>query len=228
MALPPTPWIPTGKAQFHPVVDGISLPAHPFHPVAAPTAADVPFIIGTNRDEMTYMLHRDPQFGKYDEATMRDGINGWLRWNFLDVIPDQVEDLVATYRHTRPGATPHDLLIAITTDIMRNGSIRIAERKAAGGTAPVYMYLFTWESPAEHGILKSCHVLEVPFVFNNIEPPVGLIGDALERLTLAKSMSGAWTAFARHGDPNHDGIPHWPAYTSREAGHHGLQHRVPR
>jgi para-nitrobenzyl esterase len=25
-------------------------------------------------------------------------------------------------------------------------------------------------------------------------------------------LAGAWAAFARTGDPNHGGIPHWPAY----------------
>jgi para-nitrobenzyl esterase len=214
MALPPTPWIPTGKAQFHPVLDGKSLPAHPFHPIAAPTASGVPLLIGSNKDEMTFMLYRDPQFGKYDEAAMREGIIGSLRGRFLDITPNKVEDLIATYRRARPGATPHDILIAITSDIHRNASIRIAERKAAGGPAPVYMYLFTWESPAMHGLLKSCHVLEIPFVFNNVEPTVGIIGDAPERFTLANMMSGAWAAFARSGDPSHEGIPPWPAYTA--------------
>jgi para-nitrobenzyl esterase len=215
-ALPPTPWIATGKSQFHPVVDGKVLPAHPFHPVAAPAAADVPLIIGTNKDEITYMLRNDMQFGKYDEAAMRDCIVGNLREFFYDVTPDQLEDLIAIYSRTRPGATLHDMLIAIASDFFRNGSIRIAERKASGSPAPVYMYLFTWESPAEHGMLKSCHVLELPFVFNNVEPPVGLIGDAPERLTLAERMSSAWAAFARSGDPNHKGIPHWPVYRVEE------------
>ncbi len=216
MSLPPVAWIPTGKAQFHPVLDGKALPFHPFHPAAAPTASDVSLLIGTNKDEMNFMLYRDPQFGKYDEAAIREGIIGSLRGRFIDITTEQVEDLIATYRRTRPGATPHDLLIAITSDIHRNVSIRIAELKAAGGPAPVYMYLLTWESPAEHGMLKSCHVLEVPFVFNNVEPTIGLIGDTHERFTLAKSMSGAWAAFARNGDPSHEGIPHWPAYTTEE------------
>jgi para-nitrobenzyl esterase len=96
----------------------------------------------------------------------------------------------------------------------RIGSIRIAERKAAGGKAPVYSYMFTWESPALNGILKSCHSLEIPFVFNNMEPATELIGNSPERFTLAGSMSSAWAAFARNGDPNCEGLPYWPAYNT--------------
>jgi para-nitrobenzyl esterase len=216
MALPPTAWIPKGKAQFHPVMEGKTLPAHPFYPVAASTSSDVSLLIGTNKDEMNFMLYRDPQFGKYDEATLRQGIVGSLKGRFIDITPDQLEHLITTYRHTRPGSTPHDLLIGITSDIHRMGSIRIAELKAAGGSASVFMYLLTWQSPAMNGMLKACHVVEIPFVFNNVEPAIGIIGNSPDRFILAKSMSGAWTAFARSGNTDYEGIPRWPAYTEKE------------
>ena len=39
-------------------------------------------------------------------------------------------------------------------------------------------------------------------------------GDPSSRSVRAgKNMSGAWAAFARTGDPSHEGIPRWPAYT---------------
>jgi para-nitrobenzyl esterase len=73
------------------------------------------------------------------------------------------------------------------------------------------MYLLTWESPFRRGILKSCHTLEMPFVFNNIEP-IDLIGNSPDRFKLAVAFSRAWLAFARTGNPNHPGIPQWPTY----------------
>jgi para-nitrobenzyl esterase len=206
------PGMPRG-GEFAPVVDGKIIPNHPFDPVAAPTASDVPLLIGTNKDEMTFMLMRDPLFGKYDHDTMRQRILAALASKKTDNMQKEgIESLLKTYSRTRPGATPHDILIAINSDRMRVGSIRLAERKVSGGPAPVFMYLFTWESPALNGMLKSCHTLEIPFVFNNMEP-IGILGDSPERFSLAKRMSAAWVEFARKGDPNHEGIPLWQPYS---------------
>jgi para-nitrobenzyl esterase len=42
-------------ANFSPVVDGRSLPRHPFHPDAPAISRDVPMLIGTTKDEMTLL-----------------------------------------------------------------------------------------------------------------------------------------------------------------------------
>lgn len=202
-----------GGANFSPVVDGLSVPAHPFDPLASPLAAGVPLLIGTNKDEMTLFLMAIPGYRSMDEAAMRERLKAMLTMRLGDQISaDGMEGLISAYRRTRPEATPTDLLVAITSDRMRVGSIRLAERKAAASTAPVFMYLFTWESPAFGGLMKSCHILEMPFVFDNVAEPYMLIGDSPERHELAARMSGAWISFARHGDPNHEGLPRWPTY----------------
>jgi para-nitrobenzyl esterase len=206
-----------GWKQLFPVVDGVSLLVHPFYPAAAPTASDVPLMIGTAKDDINFLLYNDPQFGKYDEATMRQFLVQVPKGLFREEIPeDRIEGLITTYRHTREGATPHDLLTGILSDVDRMDSIKIAERKIEGGKAPVYMYLFAWESPALNGSLKACHALDLPFVFNNVEPTVGVIGDHPGRFELANRMSVAWTAFARGGNPNHQGIPSWPIYSTEK------------
>jgi para-nitrobenzyl esterase len=155
---------------------------------------------------------RDPKFGKYTEAELRDAVISQTNDQTGLVVPEKkIDRLIKTYRHTRCNATPTEIIVAIASDRMRMEAISVAERKAAGGPAPVYMYLFTWESPFMGGIYKSCHMLEMPFVFNNIEH-IGLIGDGLDRDKLASAFSGAWLAFARTGNPDHAAIPHWPTY----------------
>jgi para-nitrobenzyl esterase len=43
-----------------------------------------------------------------------------------------------------------------------------------------------------------------------------MTGETPERYELAATMSATWAAFARSGNPNHEGLPHWPAYDARD------------
>ena len=92
---------------------------------------------------------------------------------------------------------------------------RVAE--AAGGTtSPTFQYRFTWKTPAFGGVAGSCHALEIPFVFaalGNAGAELFFGGPAGPDLwSLSEAMQDSWLAFARTGDPGHDGIPHWPAW----------------
>ena len=92
-------------------------------------------------------------------------------------------------------------------------SVLLAERKAARGKAPVWMYSFDWETPAFGGRLKSSHSVEVPFVFDTLH----VIGEAHRKpgaQALADRVSKTWATFARNGDPANEAIPAWPAYTA--------------
>jgi para-nitrobenzyl esterase len=39
--------------------------------------------------------------------------------------------------------------------------------------------------------------------------------DANEKSTVAATVRNTWAAFARHGDPNHTGLPHWPRHAAK-------------
>ena len=58
--------------------------------------------------------------------------------------------------------------------------------------------------------MRSGHGFEIPFVFDNVGGEV--MHSSPSREQLAAEMSEAWLAFARAGDPSHDGIGDWPAY----------------
>jgi para-nitrobenzyl esterase len=76
------------------------------------------------------------------------------------------------------------------------------------------MYLFTYQSDFLGYLFKAGHGLEIPFVFDHVDD-VPLTGSRPDRYELATSMSEAWSAFARKGDPNHPGIPKWAPYTAK-------------
>ena len=121
------------------------------------------------------------------------------------------------YRKTHPGATPSELVIYIFTDYKyRQNDIKAAERKAAQGKAPAYMYLFTWRTPVLDGNLKTPHTLCIPFVFGTVDAAAGITGTAPERYALSEKVQGAWLAFARTGNPNHAKLPAWQPYNAAD------------
>ena len=196
----------TALMGFSPVVDGHYLPAHPFDPAASPTAADIPLIIGTTRDESATFLAADPRRRKLTESELRDRL--------LPSFGENLDKILAVYQKTRPEATPWDLLIGISSERFRIPSIQLAERKAAGGPAPVFLYQFNYESDFLRGLFKAGHGMEIPFVFDHVDL-VPITGTRPERHELAAAMREAWSAFAHKGDPNHPGLPEWLPYTSR-------------
>jgi para-nitrobenzyl esterase len=198
------------EAAWGPVLDGRSLPRHPFDPDAPAITADVPMLIGTNRDESrVFMALSDPALLPVSESDLRTKLKASLQLGD----DSKLDALIALYRKNRPNATPSDIYFAVLGDSEYwSSAITQAERKAAQHAAPVYMYRFDWEPPVFGGKLKAAHGIEIPFVLDNINIAPGMVGTGASPQPLADKISRAWTAFARTGNPNHPGLPHWPAY----------------
>ncbi len=96
--------------------------------------------------------------------------------------------------------------------IFRPLAIRQANDRSQA-CAPVYMYLFTWESPVFGGKYKSNHCFEIPFVFDNVALHASMTGGAPEDVEFGHRVSKLWANFAKTGVPSADGIPEWTPYT---------------
>jgi para-nitrobenzyl esterase len=192
------------RARFGTVVDGKVLPASPFEPVATPLSAHVPVIVGYTRTERTVYEIDSPNYGKLDEVGLLE--------NVKRVLGDEAERIIASYRKRYPKATPYELSTNITGDAGAMSSIRLAERRAALGKAPTYLYVWAWETPVMG--LRAPHCMEIPFVFNHIDLCESMVGPVnAEMKQLEAASAGAWATLARAGNPNHKGLPTWPAYT---------------
>ena len=210
-----SPAVGSGMRGFAPVVDGDSLPRHPFSPDAPSVSADVPILIGYNRTEAEFFLLAD--------ASARQMTEEDLERRAKTLFGDNSQRVIDLYRKTDAGLSPYDLFVLMQTDSgMGVNSIRIAERKAAAGRAPAYLYNFNWDTPVEG--LRSPHTLEIPFVFNNIEIAKPLTGNGEEAFELANKISDAWVAFARSGNPNTPGLPAWPPYNDKDRGTMVIDH----
>ena len=155
-------------------------------------------MIGSNKDEQSLFLGHLPWVTGATFDNLPEAMKPYLG--------DRSAEIVAKYRAAQPALPADQLGLIIVGDLgVRMMSLQMAERKLAQKAADVFVYLFTWETPVLGGRLRSCHTLEIPFVFNTADT-AALTGDDPARLPLGETMARAWIAFARSGNPG------WPAY----------------
>jgi len=197
-----------GMTANSPVVDGKTIPGHPWDPQGPALSANIPLLIGYAHTEETLYDRPTPEKLALDEAGLRERASKRLGED-----PSRVID---AFRQAHPEATPWDLWILIATDHPRGTYSReLAKRKAGQRGAQVFAYRYDWETPEGGGHMRSPHTIEIQFVFNNIKIAGPLISQMPEAYALADKTSSAWVAFAETGDPNTPKLPKWPAYSAQ-------------
>ena len=193
-----------GETGWGPTVDGRSLPHHPFDPDGLAISSDIPLITGTNLNESTNGLDRP------DVTDMT--VDEMVRL-VHEAYGAQSGAIIDAYRAEYPTATPFGLWATIDASRWRVPAFAQAARKAALGAAPAFSYTYSWRTPSLDGRPGPFHAAEISFVFDNAGICDHYSAGDPSAFVLSKQMSTAWVSFARTGNPNHAGLPNWPAYT---------------
>ncbi len=179
---------------FQPVNDGLVVPDEPNQLVRQGSAAGIPLMVGTTRDE--WRLFGLMDMGEVDEQQLISRAGNLV---------GDTSTFLAAYQAAFPDHSFKDLFGEIATDYaFRIPAVRLAEAQQPHAPG-VWMYLFDWKSRAFGGLLGACHGIELPFVFYNVvDPKLGLfLGEGPAPVDLAAQVHDAWAAFARSGDPRH-------------------------
>jgi para-nitrobenzyl esterase len=206
-AFPAPGVLPRISLGWQPVVDGTVLPETPFETAAPAASSTVPFLVGSVFHEFVTGIDK-PQAHQ-------------MTWEQLAAaltpqIGARTAPAVDAYRQVFPSAQPFEVAGLIGADLFRRGAVHQMDLKARQGGAATYSYWFGWKTPVLDGRPLAYHCQDLAFWFDNIDLSMQSTGGGEDARRLAGQMSRALVAFARTGDPNHDGIPRWAPYTEAE------------
>lgn len=193
---------------FGPSVDGTVLPQHPYFPEPSATAATVPMLICSTRNEQS-PAWMDASLASVTLAQVVEKVRE--RAGFGPGLGDRAQAVVDAYAQAFPDAKPVEIWSLVTSN--RQGVAALADAKSKQ-PAPVYVAWFAWQPPLFDGRAGAFHCVDICFWFHNTDLMLTHTGGGARPRRLAEKMAGALVQFMKTGDPNGRGLPAWPRYTS--------------
>jgi para-nitrobenzyl esterase len=187
-----------------PVAGNAALPEQPFKPKAPEVSASVPLIVGCTLNEFINGVDKPDCFKMTAEELEAKVRNVWPG--------SKADSVLAAYRINLPGANHFELWSVIGSNSVRAMTLEQCRLKAEQKAAPAYCYRFDWHTPVLDGRPLAQHGADLPFPFDNTQRFENMTGNGPAARALAARMSETWIHFARTGDPNHPGIPHWKPF----------------
>ncbi|XP_049999680.1 carboxylesterase 1C-like isoform X5 [Alexandromys fortis] len=202
------------------VVDGVFLPKTPEEILAEKSFNTVPYMVGINKQEFGWiipmMMGELFSEDKMDEKTARS-----LLWKFrsaLNISENMIPAAIEKYLgQTDDPVKKKDRLLDLFGDVFFGIPSVLMARGLRDAGVPTYMYEFQYRpsfiSDTRPKTVLGDHGDEIFSVFG---APFLKDGASEEETKLSKMVMKFWANFARSGNPNEKGLPHWPEYDLKE------------
>ncbi|XP_054389910.1 liver carboxylesterase 1-like isoform X3 [Pongo abelii] len=173
---------------------------------------------------LTLDLHGDPRKlmsyplseGKLDQKTAMSLL--WKSYPLVHIPKELIPEAIEKYLGgTDDPVKKKDLFLDLMGDVLFCVPSVIVARNHRDAGAPTYMYEFQYR-PSFSSDMKPKTVIgdHGDELFSVFGAPFLKEGASEEEIRLSKMVMKFWANFARNGNPNGEGLPHWPAYNQKE------------
>ncbi|XP_038004124.1 fatty acyl-CoA hydrolase precursor, medium chain-like [Motacilla alba alba] len=202
--------------------DGVFFPKSPRELLSEKSINEVPYIIGVNNWEFGWALPMMMKYPPFADGLDKDVARQILQSNlalFIKGLTSEVVDRV--YKEymgaaESPAQVRDGLLDAMGDVYFVSSAVEVARYHRDAGN-PVYFYEFQHRPSSVEGLVpefvKADHGAEIAFVFGK---PFLAGGATKEENELSRTVMRYWTNFAKNGNPNGEGLVHWPQYDLEE------------
>ncbi|XP_055220649.2 liver carboxylesterase 1 isoform X1 [Gorilla gorilla gorilla] len=202
------------------VIDGVVLLKTPEELQAERNFHTVPYMVGINKQEFGWMLPMLISYplskGKLDQKTAMSLLLKSYPLLHIpkELIPEAIEKYLGA---TDDPVKKKDLFLDLMGDVLLGVPSVILAWNHRDAGAPTYMYEFQYR-PSFSSDMKPKTVIgdHGDELFSVFGAPFLKEGASEEEIRLSKMVMKFWANFARNGNPNGEGLPHWPEYNQKE------------